>query len=290
MSDNDIVEPGQDPDMPDTPETPDVPGAPASGAHADELISRGDGSFQLRSMERGTLTPPTGTYNFVRVQGDTARTRPLFVSAKMSHAQIASGQPVVYAGTASFERGSMAWWSNYSGTYQPIAEFRGQAALPDDKFVPWQKLQGGGTSMQRNMFQERLRAAPPEIRKPERPNAPPLVAASAAANATADSAATPKAPAFNAAPAGGAANTATAAAATANRSGAAQSGAAQSTAARPASVPTAPTSPRSANAASSGSGAAGATQARLAGAPARKTGAPALPGAPGPLWPRSRPG
>ena len=35
-----------------------------------------------------------------------------------------------------FERGQMAWWSNYSGTYQPIAAFRAQAGLPEDKFVP----------------------------------------------------------------------------------------------------------------------------------------------------------
>src|SRR5262249_35852335 len=73
----------------------------------------------------------------------------------------ASGRPVVYAGTARFESGEMTWWSNYSGTYQPIAAFRAQAGLPEDKFVPWQKLQIGGTAMQRGTFGERRGAGPP---------------------------------------------------------------------------------------------------------------------------------
>lgn len=54
----------------------------------------------------------------------------------------------------------MTWWSNYSGTYQPIAAFRAQAGLPEDKFVPWQKLQMGGIAMQRGMFLERRAAVP----------------------------------------------------------------------------------------------------------------------------------
>jgi hypothetical protein len=135
--------------------------APPPRAVAEELVSRPDGGFQVRSAERHTFSPPTGTFNFVRVHGDTPRSRPLLVSAKLAHAQIASGRPVVYAGTARFESGEMAWWSNYSGTYQPIAAFRAQAGLPEDKFVPWQKLQMGGTAMQRGVFSERRGAGPP---------------------------------------------------------------------------------------------------------------------------------
>ena len=56
----------------------------------------------------------------------------------------------------------MAWWSNYSGTYQPIAAFRAQAGLPEDKFVPWQKLQMGGVAMQRGTFTERRPTWVPE--------------------------------------------------------------------------------------------------------------------------------
>ena len=136
---------------------------PPPRAVAEELVARPDGGFQVRSAQRQTLLPPSGTFNFVRVQGNTPHNRPLLVSAKLAHAQMASGKPVVYAGTARFERGEMAWWSNYSGTYQPIAAFRAQAGLPDDKFVPWQKLQMGGTAMQRGTFTERRSAAPAAI-------------------------------------------------------------------------------------------------------------------------------
>jgi hypothetical protein len=137
---------------------------PPPRAVAEELVPRPGGGFQVRSAERHTTTPPTGTFNFVRVHGDTPHNRPLLVSAKLAHAQMAGGRPVVYAGTARFDRGEMAWWSNFSGTYQPIAAFRAQAGLPEDKFVPWQKLQMGGTAMQRGTFTERRAAGPAAAR------------------------------------------------------------------------------------------------------------------------------
>lgn len=135
---------------------------PAPQALAEELVPRPGGGYQARSAQRNTLSPPTGTFNFVRVQGETPRARPLLISAKLPHAQLTGGRPVVYAGTARFDRGEMAWWSNYSGTYQPIAAFRAQAGLPEDKFVPWQKLQMGGTAMQRGTFTERRSLGAPE--------------------------------------------------------------------------------------------------------------------------------
>ena len=143
--------------------------APPPRVAGEELVAQPGGGFRMRSSERHTLSPPSGTFNFVRVRGDTPRNRPVLISAKLAHAQLADGRPVIYAGTANFERGEMAWWSNYSGTYQPIAAFRAQAGLPEDKFVPWQKLQMGGTAMQRGTFTER-RAAEPAAR-PERPAA-----------------------------------------------------------------------------------------------------------------------
>ncbi len=138
-------------------------GAPPPRAVPEELVARPGGKYQVRSAERQTFWSPTGTFNFVRIQGDSPRSRPLLVSAKLAHAQMNRGRPVVYAGTARFDRGQMAWWSNYSGTYQPIAEFRGQAGLPDDKFVPWQKLQMSGTAMQRGSFGERRAAGAPAM-------------------------------------------------------------------------------------------------------------------------------
>jgi hypothetical protein len=147
-------------------------------ATAEELMSRPGGGFHVRSAQRHTLSAPSGTFNFVRVHGETPRSRPVLVSAKLAHAQLAGGRPVVYAGTARFEQGEMAWWSNYSGTYQPIAAFRAQAGLPEDKFVPWQKLQMGGTAMQRGTFMERRPVVP--VRAPDRQGtemAPPPVGA-----------------------------------------------------------------------------------------------------------------
>ena len=133
---------------------------PPQGAVAEELVARPGGGFQVRSRQRHTLAPPSGTFNFVRVYGETPRSRPVLVSARLAHAQLAGGRPVVYAGTAQFERGEMAWWSNYSGTYQPIAAFRAQAGLPEDKFVPWQKLQINGMAMQRGTFRDRRPTGP----------------------------------------------------------------------------------------------------------------------------------
>jgi len=131
-------------------------------ACAEELLPGPGGGFQVRSAQRQTLSPPSGTFNFVRVHGDAPHARPVLVSTKLPHAQLADGRPVVYAGTARFEQGEMTWWSNYSGTYQPNAAFRAQAGLPEDKFVPWQKLLMGGVSMQRGTFTERRAAGVPE--------------------------------------------------------------------------------------------------------------------------------
>jgi hypothetical protein len=136
---------------------------------ASELLSMPDGSFRLRSLDRGTLAPPSGTFNFVRVHGQTKNDAHLYASSQLPHASLAQGKPVIYAGTAKLESGRLEWWSNYSGTYQPIAEFRGQAKLPVEKFMPWQKLQMGGASMQRGTFNDRTAKAAPEGKKTERP-------------------------------------------------------------------------------------------------------------------------
>jgi hypothetical protein len=144
---------------------------------AEELVPRPGGGFHVRSAQRNTLAPPTGTFNFVRVHGDVPSSKPILVSSRLPHAQLAGARPVVYAGTASFDRGEMAWWSNYSGTYQPIAAFRAQAGLPADKFVPWQKLQMGGVAMQRGTFAERRAADRPDAAKPARSTPPDAAAA-----------------------------------------------------------------------------------------------------------------
>jgi hypothetical protein len=133
---------------------------------AEELVGQPDGTFRVRDAERGTLGQPNGVYNFVRVQGARRDDGSLFVSPRMPHAHLAAGRPVLYAGTARLEAGKLDWWSNYSGTYQPIAEFRAQAKLPVDKFVTWQRLQMSGISMQRGMIGERRAQAAPSQKSP----------------------------------------------------------------------------------------------------------------------------
>lgn len=197
---------------------------PPPRATGEELVAQPGGSFRVRSAERQTLSPPSGTFNFVRVRGDTPRNRPVLISTKLAHAQLADGRPVIYAGTANFARGEMAWWSNYSGTYQPIAAFRAQAGLPEDKFVPWQKLQMGGTAMQRGTFTER-RAAEPAAR-PERPAAPAPPDSSSARTGAPEKAAKPAA--AGPAPSASGAATAGASSKPAASSGGAKSGSSES--------------------------------------------------------------
>jgi hypothetical protein len=164
---------------------------------AEELLSQPDGSYRVRSAERGTLAPPTGVYNFVRVQGATRNEANLYVSARMPHAHLAAGRPVLYAGTAKLDAGRLDWWSNYSGTYQPVAELRAQARLPVDKFVAWQKLQMQGVGLQRGMLNGRR---PTETPTPPAPGRHGLTALDPAAKAEAPKGIVAAAPAATTAP------------------------------------------------------------------------------------------
>lgn len=110
----------------------------------------------------GIGTLPDGAYNFVRVQGSVPNRSRFIVSAGLAHADLADGRPVVYAGTVRFEQGRVAWWSNYSGTYQPIVAFRERARLPEDRFVPWQRLQLGGFAQQRTLQRDLRPLSAPE--------------------------------------------------------------------------------------------------------------------------------
>ena len=140
-----------------------------------EMVARPDGAFHLRAPDSGLMRPADGIYNFVRVQGALRNHTPLFVSARAGHAALAQGQPVLYAGTLSVQQGRLSWWSNYSGTYQPSPHFRTQARLPDDRFMPWQKLQMGGIGLQRGMLSDHRPAGAPT--RPAKPAAPQKEAA-----------------------------------------------------------------------------------------------------------------
>jgi len=158
--------------------TPLRAGKSERASAGDELVrSQGD-EFLLSSAERNLRTRPNGTYNFVRVQGNTRNDQHTYVSARSGHAGLAAGRPVLYAGTMRFDGGKLDWWSNYSGTYQPMAAFRQQAQLPDERFIPWQKLQMGGVGLQRGMFSDQRASVAPE--KPQATRLqPPLPATGA---------------------------------------------------------------------------------------------------------------
>ena len=137
------------------------------GSAGEELVASGQDIFQVRQVDRGVMVRPNGTYNFVRVAGETRARAQTLISSKAGHAAIAGGRPVLYAGTVRFDNGALDWWSNYSGTYQPIAAFRSQASLPEERFMPWQRLQMGGIGMQRNTFRDQRKLLDPE--KPKQP-------------------------------------------------------------------------------------------------------------------------
>lgn len=150
---------------------PGPSGGQQTATAGDPLVRATADMFQVRDSGRGVMVRPNGTYNFVRVTGETQAKAETLVSSKVGHAAIAAGRPVLYAGTARFDNGALEWWSNYSGTYQPMAAFKGQAGLPVERFQPWQKLQMGGVGMQRGTFLDR--------RDPSAPTAPEKAAAPA---------------------------------------------------------------------------------------------------------------
>jgi hypothetical protein len=143
------------------PPTPSARRSPPSQV-AQRQAARGGGS-RARAGD-GAPRLPTGTYNFVQLHGSAPPSHPVFVSPRLTHAQFAQDKPVVYAGIAPFAKSAMQWWSNYFGTYQPVAAFRARAKLPADKFVSWQTLQLGGHGMQRPMLGERRSAGRPEAK------------------------------------------------------------------------------------------------------------------------------
>jgi len=169
---------------------PGPSGGQQAATAGDSLVRATADMFQVRDSGRGVMVRPNGTYNFVRVTGETRTKAETLVSAKAGHAAIAGGRPVLYAGTARFDNGSLEWWSNYSGTYQPMAAFKGQAGLPVERFQPWQKLQMGGVGMQRGTFLDRRDPSAPTAPEKAATPAKPVAASPPAARA----APTPPAP------------------------------------------------------------------------------------------------
>ena len=89
-----------------------------------------------RMMLGDTVATPRGTLNFVVQEGK------IFVGkANTTHVDLALGKPVEFAGQLRFGRhgnaGILSFWTNGSGHFQPGAQFRHQAPLPQNLFRPW---------------------------------------------------------------------------------------------------------------------------------------------------------
>jgi hypothetical protein len=90
----------------------------------------------------GNVRTARGANIFVVAQDGTVfvtRRSPPGAHQVASHADLARGRPVLYAGEIQFSGngGVIRWWNNRSGHYQPGSEFAHQAGLSMDLFRPF---------------------------------------------------------------------------------------------------------------------------------------------------------
>jgi hypothetical protein len=90
------------------------------------------GNYGMRGEGGRGLYVPNARYLFVRtLEGQT------LVHPRLRHAVLSRGEPVMYAGEAYFESGTLRWWSNSSGHFRPDPEHAPQAGLPLELFRTW---------------------------------------------------------------------------------------------------------------------------------------------------------
>jgi hypothetical protein len=97
-----------------------------------------DSFFRVRrGSDHGLLVPNT-KYIFVRtMEGE------MIMHPRYRHPVLAQGKPVLYAGEAYFNNGTLDWWSNGSGNYRPDPDHAQQASLPMEKFFTYQDVLKG---------------------------------------------------------------------------------------------------------------------------------------------------
>ena len=91
--------------------------------------------YRLRKVNSHSVNVPNQQYNFVRT-----REGEMLLHARYRHPSIAEGKQVLYAGEVFFNNGTLEWWSNGSGHYQPDSEDAEQANLPMDQFYSYQQI------------------------------------------------------------------------------------------------------------------------------------------------------
>ena len=93
------------------------------------------GQYRLHQVQSHGVNVPNQQYNFVRTrEGD------MLLHSRYRHPSIAEGRQVLYAGEVYFNNGTLEWWSNGSGHYQPGADDAEQAKLPMDRFFSYQQI------------------------------------------------------------------------------------------------------------------------------------------------------
>lgn len=91
---------------------------------------------------RGAHITPSGNYDFVTsAAGEVMLARTNTDWDYSTHLGLSDGQDVRFAGSIHFgnskgtKRGTIIWWNNNSGHYQPPASMAGNAGLPMELFV-----------------------------------------------------------------------------------------------------------------------------------------------------------
>lgn len=93
------------------------------------------GQYRLHRKHSHGVNVPNQQYNFVRT-----REGEMLLHSRYRHPSIAEGKQVLYAGEIFFNNGTLQWWSNGSGHYQPDADDAQQANLPMDSFFSYQQI------------------------------------------------------------------------------------------------------------------------------------------------------
>ena len=93
------------------------------------------GQYRLHRQNSHSVNVPNQQYNFVRT-----REGEMLLHNRYRHPSIAEGKQVLYAGEIFFNNGTLQWWSNGSGHYQPYVDDAEQANLPMDQFYSYQEI------------------------------------------------------------------------------------------------------------------------------------------------------
>lgn len=104
------------------------------------LVQDESGRYWLQGQGGNRITP-SGSYDFVTMPDGSVRVaRPNTNDYFSTHLGLSGGGEVNYAGSIRFgnnmgpNRGTITYWTNNSGHYQPPAALSGNAGLPDYLF------------------------------------------------------------------------------------------------------------------------------------------------------------